>query len=186
MRARRTRSPGSSHRPRMGASPPWNRDDFWHARFLLLRGFHELWLDEASSCQDGSRTGLSEDRLHFKLLPGLDRQIGSRRPYFIIDEQLEGDRILDSPRPSPGFAIHARQRHAAFPRQTASVPSEKHGIAKPDIQFDIDGCDSAGSGSGQFGSRDSGFCGSCCGSSRGCFNVWYHSGHCRVFSNFHK
>ena len=145
----------------MGMSPHWNRNDFWHARFPLLRGFQELRLDGVSPCQasapqpstrlptpcDEFRSGLSEVRLHFKLLTGLDRQVSSRRPYFIIDERLEGDRILDSPRPSPGFAIHAGQRHAAFPRQTGALPSEKHGIAKPDIQFDINGCDSARSGS---------------------------------------
>src|ERR1022692_554334 len=84
---------------------------------------------------------LSEVRLHFNLLAGLDRQVSSRRPNLVVDERLEGDRIFDSPRPAPSLAIHAGQRHTAFPRQTTAVPPEKNGIAKTDIQFDIDGCD---------------------------------------------
>ena len=43
----------------------------------------------------------------------------------------------------PGFTIHACQWNAVFPSQAASAASEKDGVAKADIHFNIDGCDGA-------------------------------------------
>ena len=83
--------------------------------------------------------GLHKFRRHLHSLAGRDRQIFACGPDFVVDQQLERDRVFRHPGPAPCLGVHTDQWHSTFPGQAAALASQEDGIAKTDISFDVNG-----------------------------------------------
>ena len=75
--------------------------------------------------------GLRELRRNFHFLAGRDHQVVAGGPDFVVNQDLELDRVFRHARPAPGLGVHTDKRQSAFPVKPPPWPRMNTALPKP-------------------------------------------------------